>query len=189
MSFYERRTWWKRQPLSTIRQAPNIMSSWCPENVALYNVLKRPIHVYKLTQDTETYPTEKERLQNPGFRLRRMTCFGSPKFDRKEPLHILSADSRFPDVSPGRHLASDNHFLVMFPTHVKKRRRRKRKKHFSRTWIFVLRHVVLNQREKFSYNLTWNLFLLHSSLFYHLLKLNVCAIHFLHPLNIHAWQK
>ena len=95
--------------------------------MALCNVLKRPVHVYESTQDTETYPTEKERLQNPGFRLRRMTCFGSPKFDRKEPLHILSADSRFPDVSPGRQLASGNHFLAMFPTHVKKQRRRKRK--------------------------------------------------------------
>eukprot|EP00978_Attheya_sp_CCMP212_P026812 scaffold88888_cov55-Attheya_sp.AAC.2 len=51
----------------------------------------------------------------PQFRLRRMACFGSPKFDRREPLHILSADSRFPDISPGKQLNSGNHFLAMFP--------------------------------------------------------------------------
>lgn len=49
------------------------------------------------------------------FCLRRMACFGSPKYDRKEPLHILSADSRFPDVAPGRQVASGNHFLALFP--------------------------------------------------------------------------
>mmetsp|Transcript_25628 Transcript_25628/g.33454 ORF Transcript_25628/g.33454 Transcript_25628/m.33454 type:complete len:161 (+) Transcript_25628:334-816(+) len=45
-----------------------------------------------------------------------MACFGSPKFDRREPLHILSADSRFPDISPGKQLSSGNHFLAMFPS-------------------------------------------------------------------------
>ena len=74
-----------------------------PEIVALCNVLRRPIHVYEL------HSHQKE------FRLRRMACFGSPKFDRREPLHILSADSRFPDISPGRQLDSGNHFLAMFP--------------------------------------------------------------------------
>ena len=49
------------------------------------------------------------------FRLRRMACFGSPKFDRREPLHILSADSRFPDIEPGKQNASGNHFLVLLP--------------------------------------------------------------------------
>jgi len=44
-----------------------------------------------------------------------MACFGSPKFDLKEPLHILSADSRFPDITPGKQLASGNHFLAIFP--------------------------------------------------------------------------
>lgn len=42
-------------------------------------------------------------------------CFGSPKFDRKEPIHILSADSRFPDVKPGKQLSSGNHFMTLFP--------------------------------------------------------------------------
>jgi len=51
------------------------------------------------------------------FRLRRMACFGSPKFDRRQPLHILSADSRFPDVSPGDQLPSGNHFMALFPDH------------------------------------------------------------------------
>eukprot|EP00559_Dactyliosolen_fragilissimus_P008121 CAMPEP_0184872182 /NCGR_PEP_ID=MMETSP0580-20130426/41137_1 /TAXON_ID=1118495 /ORGANISM="Dactyliosolen fragilissimus" /LENGTH=403 /DNA_ID=CAMNT_0027374933 /DNA_START=43 /DNA_END=1254 /DNA_ORIENTATION=+ len=49
------------------------------------------------------------------FRLRRMACFGSPKFDGKEPLHILSADSRFPDLRPGKQNAAGNHFLAIFP--------------------------------------------------------------------------
>eukprot|EP00544_Gedaniella_sp_CCMP2646_P011923 CAMPEP_0202486852 /NCGR_PEP_ID=MMETSP1361-20130828/5324_1 /ASSEMBLY_ACC=CAM_ASM_000849 /TAXON_ID=210615 /ORGANISM="Staurosira complex sp., Strain CCMP2646" /LENGTH=320 /DNA_ID=CAMNT_0049116111 /DNA_START=38 /DNA_END=1000 /DNA_ORIENTATION=+ len=74
-----------------------------PEIVALCNALRRPIHVYEL---------HSHRKQ---FKLRRMACFGSPKFDRREPLHILSADSRFPDVSPGKQLDSGNHFLAVFP--------------------------------------------------------------------------
>lgn len=49
------------------------------------------------------------------FVLRRMACFGSPRFDKKEPFHILSADSRFPDISPGKQLSSGNHFLAVFP--------------------------------------------------------------------------
>jgi OTU-like cysteine protease len=53
--------------------------------------------------------------QQPCFVLRRMACFGSPRFDRKQPLHILSADSRFPDLEPGQQLAAGNHFLAVFP--------------------------------------------------------------------------
>jgi hypothetical protein len=49
------------------------------------------------------------------FVLRRMACFGSPKFDKQTPLHILSVDSRFPDISPGKQLASGNHFMALFP--------------------------------------------------------------------------
>lgn len=44
-----------------------------------------------------------------------MACFGSPKYDRREPLHILSADSRFPDVEPKRIRRVGNHFLALFP--------------------------------------------------------------------------
>jgi hypothetical protein len=50
-----------------------------------------------------------------------MACFGSPKYDRKEPLHILSADSRFPDVEPKRIRRVGNHFLALFPVDVTKR--------------------------------------------------------------------
>lgn len=111
-----------------------------PEIVALCNVLRRPIHVYELAEDGPEYyeqeveeentvekkaeeetPKQRRKYQQQehkrrsGFRLRRMACFGSPRFDNKEPLHILSADSRFPDVLPGRQLASGNHFLALFP--------------------------------------------------------------------------
>ena len=76
-----------------------------PEIVALCNVLKRPIHVYELT----TSPNKEH------FVLRRMACFGSPRFDRHPALHILSADSRFPDIAPGSQLSDGNHFLAVFP--------------------------------------------------------------------------
>lgn len=82
-----------------------------PEIVALCNVLQRPIHVYELF------------VKNKRFVLRRMACFGSPKFDRNQALHILSADSRFPDLAPGKQLASGNHFLAMFPVEKQKKQR------------------------------------------------------------------
>jgi hypothetical protein len=82
-----------------------------PEIVALCNVLQRPIHVYELFN------------KNNQFFLRRMACFGSPKFDRNQALHILSADSRFPDLIPGKQLASGNHFLAMFPVDRQKKQR------------------------------------------------------------------
>jgi hypothetical protein len=83
-----------------------------PEIVALCNLLQRPIHVYELTS------------QDRQFRLRRMACFGSPKFDRREALHVLSADSRFPDVHPGKHLEIGNHFLAIFPQSIPRMKRR-----------------------------------------------------------------
>jgi OTU-like cysteine protease len=55
---------------------------------------------------------------SPDFVLRRMACFGSPKFDKNSPLHILSADSRFPDILPGKQLPSGNHFLAIFPNEI-----------------------------------------------------------------------
>jgi hypothetical protein len=87
-----------------------------PEIVALCNVLQRPIHVYELAN-------EKNR-----FVLRRMACFGSPKFDKRPALHILSADSRFPDLQPGRQLASGNHFLAIFPSEVTEEKKKKTKR-------------------------------------------------------------
>ena len=109
-----------------------------PEIVALCNVLRRPIHVYELCSAAEVHPDEAEEQEGGGggggkkpqqlrgssssvittsetFRLRRMACFGSPRYDRREPLHILSADSRFPDIQPGKHESTGNHFLAMFP--------------------------------------------------------------------------
>jgi len=87
-----------------------------PEIVALCNVLQRPIHVYELAN-------ERNR-----FVLRRMACFGSPKFDKRPALHILSADSRFPDLTPGRQLPSGNHFLSLFPSAVEESKKKKSKK-------------------------------------------------------------
>jgi hypothetical protein len=85
-----------------------------PEIVALVNVLRRPIHVYELCS------AGANGSRDGRFWLRRMACFGSPKFDRREPLHILSADSRFPDVEPGKQFTSGNHFLAMFPAPIDK---------------------------------------------------------------------
>lgn len=85
-----------------------------PEIVALSNLLQRPIHVYELATATDS-SSNKESAAASSFVLRRMACFGSPRFDRKEALHILSADSRFPDLLPGEQLAAGNHFLAVFP--------------------------------------------------------------------------
>ena len=50
------------------------------------------------------------------WRLRRIACFGSPKFDRQgRELHVLSADSRFPDLRVGDQMEQGNHFLALFP--------------------------------------------------------------------------
>ncbi len=109
--------------------------------MALCAVLRRPIHVYELVpllgedddegeksddsdnnggqQTTQQQRREKtvynkDRTNNQ-FCLRLLATFGSPKFDSKAPLHILSADSRFPDVDPHCALKDGNHFLAMFP--------------------------------------------------------------------------
>lgn len=116
-----------------------------PEIVALCNHLQRPIHIYELvasprggTRDrsiesdappsgdennespslsspNNPSPSDIGALSCPNFSLRRMACFGSPRFDRREPLHILSADSRFPDVDPRKIRKVGNHFLALFP--------------------------------------------------------------------------
>ena len=98
-----------------------------PEIVALSNVLQRPIHVYELATATSTKKESKKGIfERPPkqFVLRRMACFGSPKFDRNSPLHILSADSRFPDVAPGKHMVPGNHFLAIFPQERKSSKKR-----------------------------------------------------------------
>lgn len=108
-----------------------------PEIVALCNVLERPIHVYELVPTTKHHHhivdqkndnyigddddvssggvVVPDHLLNKEFYLRRMATFGSPKYDSKKPLHILSADSRFPDVSPNLLKANGNHFMAIFP--------------------------------------------------------------------------
>mmetsp|Transcript_29509 Transcript_29509/g.53537 ORF Transcript_29509/g.53537 Transcript_29509/m.53537 type:complete len:480 (-) Transcript_29509:148-1587(-) len=97
-----------------------------PEIVALCNYLQRPIHIYELIPAEEAFPcpspapnsnhdTNIQKQTSTQFTLRRMACFGSPKFDRREPLHILSADSRFPDIEPRRIRKVGNHFLALFP--------------------------------------------------------------------------
>ena len=108
-----------------------------PEIVALCNVLQRPIHVYELHVPKQSSSSRFSRRKNSNkngretttendttltsssssssFVLRRMACFGSPKFDKYPALHILSADSRFPDIAPGKQNKNGNHFLAIFP--------------------------------------------------------------------------
>lgn len=100
-----------------------------PELVSLCNLLQRPIHVYELAVASSSSSTSggggttspasavgsSSSSGDECFVLRRMACFGSPKFDHKHPLHILSADSRFPDIQPGHQLGAGNHFLAVFP--------------------------------------------------------------------------
>jgi len=98
-----------------------------PEIVVLSNILHRPIHIYELStiEGEETEEIKQEAPENKVTRqakmrkrwcLRRIACFGSPKFDRSEALHILSADSRFPDLEPGDQLPNGDHFLALFPS-------------------------------------------------------------------------
>jgi len=117
-----------------------------PEIVALSNVLKRPIHVYELTASKPDGQSSGGGQQQQ-FVLRRMACFGSPRYDKFQALHILSADSRFPDITPGSQLSEGNHFLAVFPVtnrdgdddDLKQRRRRKRKKRLRGGSFFTLR--------------------------------------------------
>lgn len=108
-----------------------------PEIVALCNYLKRPIHVFELMTSHPTPKRNRKRMEYENgndsyntntnnndnvkweetseFCFRRMACFGSPKFDYREPLYILSADCRFPDLKPGQQAAAGNHFMVIIP--------------------------------------------------------------------------
>ena len=105
-----------------------------PEIVALSNSLRRPVHVYELcvgeiivtTSDCGTINNNNNHSESSSsttstannkeeFILRRMACFGSPKFDKREALHLLSVDSRFPDIKVGKQLEKGNHFLAILP--------------------------------------------------------------------------
>ena len=106
-----------------------------PEIVALCNVLQRPIHVYELFVDDDPESDENNKNSNKKddnierkFVLRRMACFGSPKFDKQSALHILSADSRFPDIIPGQQAESGNHFMAMFPEEREQSQKNQKKK-------------------------------------------------------------
>ena len=113
-----------------------------PEIVALCNLLKRPIHVYELavqqpgdnkcknnnnsnSNNINRQQRQRSQQQQPAFVLRRMACFGSPRFDGRQALHILSADSRFPDLTPGQQMSAGNHFLAVFPQSRTRRKRRR----------------------------------------------------------------
>ncbi len=76
------------------------------------------MHDERNTVPTHSRQTRHKPAINRVFYLRRMAAFGSPKFDDKEPLNILSADSRFPDLDPRYALDNGNHFLAMFPVSV-----------------------------------------------------------------------
>ena len=83
-----------------------------PEIVSLSNALKVPIHVYELCWVNKKHPKLKGGEKNVGrWGVRRMACFGSPKWDRRGCLEILSCDSRFPDV--GRKNKEGNHFMYL----------------------------------------------------------------------------
>ncbi len=93
--------------------------------IACFKVLMtiRPTLNNKNKRRTRSNKSEAAQLQKskesweeatPEFRLRRMALFGSPKFDYREPLHILSADCRFPYLKPGEQASAGNHFMAMF---------------------------------------------------------------------------
>mmetsp|Transcript_12596 Transcript_12596/g.20949 ORF Transcript_12596/g.20949 Transcript_12596/m.20949 type:complete len:275 (-) Transcript_12596:54-878(-) len=79
-----------------------------PEIVALSNHFKCPIHVYQLC-------TSRSFMRGLYFSLELCGKFGSPNFDEKSPMYLLCADGRFPNIKPGRHNRSGDHFLALFP--------------------------------------------------------------------------
>ena len=76
-----------------------------PEIVALSNALQRPIHVYELCTDG---------YFSKSFALKVCARFGTPHFDEKPAIHILCADGRFPNLTPGRQKRVGDHFLALF---------------------------------------------------------------------------
>ena len=95
------------------------------EIVALCHHFKRPIHVYELDKPK---PSKIRYLLScilpfipsyssspPVFKLKLQAGFGSKVYDQKEPLYILCADGRFPDILPGKQKDIGDHFLALFP--------------------------------------------------------------------------
>lgn len=88
-----------------------------PEIVSLSNSLKLPIHVYELHWISKKDPRLTGKHLGAGrWGVKRMACFGSPKFDGNGCINVLSCDCRFPDLgSPGRKgVKQGNHFMSMF---------------------------------------------------------------------------
>lgn len=79
-----------------------------PELAALSAFLCCPIHIYGLAT---TGSFLKKR-----FVLQPLVKIGSPIFDHKAPIEILSADGRFPHIWPGWQRKQGDHFLALFRT-------------------------------------------------------------------------
>lgn len=80
-----------------------------PEIVALSNYLKRPIHIYEICHKSFLYFFRRR------FELRSYAKFGSPTFDDRDPIRILCADGRFPNITPGFQVSPGDHFSPLFP--------------------------------------------------------------------------
>jgi len=92
-----------------------------PEIVALANHLSRPIHVYELAAIDKACPLSVGTGKGAAsWGVRRMCAFGSPKFDncREGVIHILSANSKFPDLKVVKDPGQGNHFLCLTPCDV-----------------------------------------------------------------------
>jgi hypothetical protein len=76
-----------------------------PEIIAISNFLQCPIHIYELCA------AEGSRE----FKLQPKALFGSPFFDQRSPMYILSADGRFPNLFPGTQKPDGDHFLALYP--------------------------------------------------------------------------
>lgn len=83
-----------------------------PEIVALSNALQRPIHVYELCLGG---------YFSKSFLLKVCARFGTPHFDDQPAIHILCADGRFPNLTPGNHKEVGDHFLALFPTNTRRK--------------------------------------------------------------------
>jgi hypothetical protein len=77
-----------------------------PEIVAISNYIKRPIYVYELCS---------KHKNNGNFKFKICAKFGCPIFDKKNPLYILCADGRFPNIKLGEEKSTGDHFLALFP--------------------------------------------------------------------------
>lgn len=99
-------------------ESMEVDSTWGggPEIVSLCNALKLPIHVYELCWVHKRHPKlTGSEVGHGKWGVRRMACFGSPKWDGRGCLEILSCDCRFPDLKGGgrRGVKEGNHFMML----------------------------------------------------------------------------